>query len=340
MTEDVETETIELTFDLPASPLLKRGAVVLLLALDAPPRGKNLAVTFSSQSLQPDVQVTSQLVPPVFCSCRRLIGRCFLSVCVHLSGDELRASNGKTECFELEDFRCCRIPTQKYDARQSKHIKSRLDSQCFTLSFLAEQTLMDILIGEHPGSRITGAALLLRPGGSAATGRSSALNSNFPHTAFRIIKASAVPPLNRSAGGSSHTAAFLCELRRFLGDFMPQDRRQSFPLRLTSLQSLPAVAIGASSSEALLATLINSSTLTVFSFAGCCSSQAPVRGGELSLSSALLEELRQRLAAAVAHSLEVMRQEEVGARAVERLGRLVDLSEELKRDPPAKGDDG
>lgn len=118
---------------------------------------------------------------------------------------------------------------------------------------------------------------------------------------------------------------------------MQQDRRQSPPLQLTSLQSLPAVAIGPSSSEALLAALINSSTLTVFSFAGCCSSPAQAHGGELSLSSPLLEELRQRLATAVTHSLEVMRQEEVGGRATERLGRLVELSEALKREP-ATGD--
>lgn len=44
--------------------------------------------------------------------------------------------------------------------------------------FLAEQTLRDVLIGGKPGSRIGGAALLLRSGGSAADGRSSARNSN------------------------------------------------------------------------------------------------------------------------------------------------------------------
>lgn len=150
------------------------------------------------------------------------------------------------------------------------------------------------------------------------------------------------PSVPRSAGGSgpvsSQTTAFLCELRRFLGDFLQQDRRQSPPLQLTSLQSLPAVSIGPSSSEALLAALINSSTLTVFSFAGCCSSPAQVHAGELSLSSPLQEELRQRLATAVGRSLEVMRQEEVGGRAAHRLGRLLELSEALKTEP-ATGDD-
>lgn len=61
VTDEVEMGTMELTFDLPGSPLLKQSAPVLLLALEAPPGGENLAVTFSSQSLQPDVQVTTQL---------------------------------------------------------------------------------------------------------------------------------------------------------------------------------------------------------------------------------------------------------------------------------------
>lgn len=59
VTEEVETGTIELTFDFPDSSTLKRSAPVLLLALEAPPRGENLDVTFSSQSLQPDAQVNN-----------------------------------------------------------------------------------------------------------------------------------------------------------------------------------------------------------------------------------------------------------------------------------------
>lgn len=69
VTEEVEMGTIELTFDLPDSPLLEQSAPVLLLALEAPPRGENLAVTFSSQSLQPDVQVTTQLKSFNLCVC-------------------------------------------------------------------------------------------------------------------------------------------------------------------------------------------------------------------------------------------------------------------------------
>lgn len=56
-----------------------------------------------------------------------------------------------------------------------------------------------------------------------------------------------------------------------------------------------------------------------------------MHGGELALSAALLEELRQRLTRAVAQTMEVMRQEEVGPRAVERLGRLIELSTFLQK---------
>lgn len=129
---------------------------------------------------------------------------------------------------------------------------------------------------------------------------------------------------------SSQTSSFLCELRRFLGEVMPQDPPDSPPLQLSSLQSLPPVAIGPLTSEALLESLINSSTLTVFSFAGCCS-LSQVHAGELALSAALLEELRQRLTRAVAQTMEVTRQEEVGPRAVERLGRLIELSTFLQK---------
>lgn len=54
-----EMGTIELTFDLPQSPMLERNSV-LLLALENPPKGENLDVTFSSQSLQPNTQVTNR----------------------------------------------------------------------------------------------------------------------------------------------------------------------------------------------------------------------------------------------------------------------------------------
>lgn len=129
---------------------------------------------------------------------------------------------------------------------------------------------------------------------------------------------------------SSQTSSFLCELKRFLGDVMPQDPSDSPPLQLSSLQSLPPVTIGPLTSEALLESLINSSTLTVFSFTGCCTS-SQVHTGELALSAVLLEELRQRLTRTVAQTMEVSRQEDVGPRAVERLGRLIELSTFLQK---------
>lgn len=54
-----ETGTVELTFDLPQSPMLEWNSV-LLLAIENPPKGENLDVTFSSQSLQPNTQVTNR----------------------------------------------------------------------------------------------------------------------------------------------------------------------------------------------------------------------------------------------------------------------------------------
>lgn len=59
-----ETGTIELTFDLPQSPMLERNTV-LLLALENPPKGENLDATFSSQSLQPNTQVTNRSLATV-----------------------------------------------------------------------------------------------------------------------------------------------------------------------------------------------------------------------------------------------------------------------------------
>lgn len=55
LTEEDESGTLELTFDLPQSPLLETDPV-LLLALESPVTGENLDVTFTSQSLRPDTQ--------------------------------------------------------------------------------------------------------------------------------------------------------------------------------------------------------------------------------------------------------------------------------------------
>lgn len=55
------------------------------------------------------------------------------------------------------------------------------------------------------------------------------------------------------------------------------------------------------------------------------------------MSAPLLEELRQRLEQTVTQTVKIIREEEVGHRAMERLGRLIELSAYLKKEP-ATGD--
>lgn len=84
----------------------------------------------------------------------------------------------------------------------------------------------------------------------------------------------------------------------------------------------------------MLAGLINSSAPTVFSF----TSLGPgfqVHHGELALSPALLEEVRQRLEQTVVQIMEVIRGEEMGHRSTVRLGRLKELSAFPEKEPAA-----
>lgn len=117
----------------------------------------------------------------------------------------------------------------------------------------------------------------------------------------------------------SHNS-FLCELRHFLVQSFPQDHDAPV-VNLESLQSLPSQSIGLSSSESLLAGLINSSALTILSFTQ--GSMLHTHHEELALSPALLEELRQRLEKTLADVLEVMKED---GRARGRLERLKQLS--------------
>uniref|UniRef100_A0A3Q3VK18 TGF-beta family profile domain-containing protein n=1 Tax=Mola mola TaxID=94237 RepID=A0A3Q3VK18_MOLML len=190
------------------------------------------------------------------------------------------------------------------------HLKRRISAE--TTSPDMRQSLRDALIGRKSGRKIRMTPLLLF---SRETG-----------TDTRLLSVSGSVP------ASSQISSFLCELKRFLGDVMSQDHPESPPLQLTSLQSLPPLTLGLSSSEALLAGLINSSTLTVFSFSSCCSALQGHRG-ELALSPVLLEELGRRLEQAVIQTMGVIREEEVGHRAPERLGRLVELSAFLNKEP-------
>lgn len=136
------------------------------------------------------------------------------------------------------------------------------------------------------------------------------------------------------SAAASQTASFLCELKRFLADVMPQDQPDSPSLQLPTTQTLPPLTLGLSTSQTLLEGLIKSSALTIFSFSSCCST-FQVHHGELALSPALLEELRQRLEKTVTHTTEVLRVEEVGHRAVEKLERLKELSAFPQKEPAA-----
>ncbi|XP_031582620.1 muellerian-inhibiting factor [Oreochromis aureus] len=165
-----------------------------------------------------------------------------------------------------------------------------------------KQNLKSILIGEKSGSNISTSPLLLFSGGTGTDTRC----------------ASGSPP-------ASLQTSFLCEMKRFLGAVLPQEHFASPPLPLDSLQSLPPLSLGLSSSETLLAVMINSTAPTVFGFTSW-GSVLPVCHGELALSAALLEELRQRLDQTLVQMTEIIREEEVSPGAKESLGRLKELS--------------
>ena len=59
--EDIETGALELTFDLPQFALLKPNPV-FLLAFEIPLKRGNMDVTFTSESLQPGMQVNKSSV--------------------------------------------------------------------------------------------------------------------------------------------------------------------------------------------------------------------------------------------------------------------------------------
>ncbi|XP_044055344.1 muellerian-inhibiting factor [Siniperca chuatsi] len=269
LAEEDERGILKFTFDLPPSPLLKLKPV-LLLAFESPFTGRNLDITFTSQSLHPNTQ----------------------SVCI----------SGETQYIML---------TGKA-SEGDVHQKWRISVE--TKSSDMKQNLKDILIGGKSGSNISMTPLLLFSGETGTDTRYAHVSGSSP--------------------ASSQTSSFLCELKRFLGDVLPQDQLESPPLQLDSLQSLPPLTLGLSSSETLLAGLINSSAPTIFSFASW-GSMFQIHHGELALSPALLEEIRQRLEQTVMQIMEVIREEEVGHRATERLGRLKELSVFPTKEPAA-----
>nr|CAJ78431.1 anti-Mullerian hormone [Dicentrarchus labrax] len=184
----------------------------------------------------------------------------------------------------------------------------------YTKSPDMKQSLKDMLTGGKSGSNISMTPLLL-------FSWERGTDTRYTHVSGWSL-------------ASSQTSSFLCELKRFLGDVLPQAHPESPKLQLTTLQSLPPLTLGSSSSETLLAGLMNSSALTIFDFTNW-GSMFQVHHGELALSPALLEELRQRLEQTVLHTMEVIREEDVGHRATERLGRLKQLSAFPEKEPAA-----
>ncbi|XP_008305297.1 muellerian-inhibiting factor [Cynoglossus semilaevis] len=140
----------------------------------------------------------------------------------------------------------------------------------------------------------------------------------------------------RPSSASSQTFSFLCELKRFLCEVLPQDQPHSPHIQLNSLLSSPPLSLGPSSSEAFLVGLMNSSSPTVFSFTGW-SSAFSEHHGQLALSPALLEEVRRRLEHIGMQVVELIKEEAVGERSTERMERLKQLSE-LPTKEPAPGE--
>ncbi|KAK5870104.1 hypothetical protein PBY51_024765 [Eleginops maclovinus] len=174
------------------------------------------------------------------------------------------------------------------------------------------QSLRDILIGGKSGSTVSMTPFLLFSGEGGTETR-------YSHT---------------SSPASSQTP-FLCELKRFLGDVPPQAPPESLPLKLDTLQSLPPLMLGLSSSDTLLAGLINSSSLTIFSFTSR-GSMFQVHRGELALSPDLLQEVKQRLQQTVTRVMEFIENEgEVDFRVTQRLQRLTELSALPEKEPAA-----
>lgn len=267
-------------------------------------------------------------------------------VCVCFRGNTVHNADRKSRRSpEVEGFCWHKIPWYEYDVMQFKNVLfCFMCSKCVMLPLFAEQNLKDILIGGESGGNISMIPLLLFSEERGTDTRlshlyCSHLNFFLPFSrswALHIVFTLFVSSASGSFPALSQTSSFLCELNRFLGDVIPRKHPESPPVQLTSLHSLPPLTLGLSSGEALLARLINSSALTVFSFSGCCS-MFQVHHGELAMSVPLLEELRQRLEQTVTQIVEIIREEEVGHRAMERLGRLIELSGFLKKEP-ATGD--
>lgn len=129
-----------------------------------------------------------------------------------------------------------------------------------------------------------------------------------------------------STPASSDTFSFLCELHRFLAEALPaRSPTHVRTVRLDKLTSLPPLRLGQSSSETLLEGLLNSSAPMLFSFT-LGSDLTMVTPVELALSAALLQVLRQRLREAMDQLKQVMKEEDIGPKVMQKLHTLKALS--------------
>ncbi|XP_034035075.1 muellerian-inhibiting factor [Thalassophryne amazonica] len=157
---------------------------------------------------------------------------------------------------------------------------------------------------------------------------------NFDLTTFLLVfSETGANPRSAMLSGSSASFSFLCELKRFLRNLLPQDHLGSSPIQLDSLQSLPSVQLGVSSSETLLAGLLNSSAPMILSFNSRGSVLKELQG-ELVLSPGLQEEIRLRLEQRVMQVTKLITDEDVDHIALKSIRRLTEFSTFPKKEQP------
>ncbi|NP_001316292.1 muellerian-inhibiting factor [Kryptolebias marmoratus] len=375
MSEEEEQETITITFDLPQSPVLKLKPV-LLLVFESPLTAGELGVAFSSQSLQPTIQVrvktllwgkkcylwravlgkktnkeTPKAIKRADLSLWHLIlttSFLFQSACIS-EGTQYILLTAKPSEGDVEQKWTISVEPKSPDMSRTSFCFSFdcLVSRAALLTFplITEQNLKDVFIGGKPGSSVRMAPLLLF---SAGKGTDARLLLYFYVAAFDVEVChawSSVTSLSlcvRQTNGSSSASAlpqtsFLCELRRFLDAVLPQDHPRPPLTRLDSLRSLPPLTLGPASSEILLAGIINSSAPTIFSF-DSWGARFPVCFGRLALSPALLEELGQKLEESKMQMMELVKEKRVPQRAAEKLERLKELGAFQRMEAAADGE--
>nr|XP_061811829.1 muellerian-inhibiting factor-like [Nerophis lumbriciformis] len=308
--EEKDQEVLMLNFGFPQSPLLQRKPL-LLLTLEHPVSGGDLAqITFTSQSLCPNTQ----------------------AVCLS-EGMQYILLTGQGAMGDLR----WKLSIETKSLKMKKRIKELLtggNTQSSTVTPVLLFPRQDISLplateDGGPGSDTTFDA----EERSAAAIFPQVFQSTVSTSITRLKKKTEQNASEWTKIGDTDSFRpifFLCELRRFLSGVLPHNRPDSPPLRLDSLPALPPVTLGLSSSESVLAELINSSAPTVFSFTGFT---YHVHRGELAMPPGLLDELRQNLEFNMAQVTEVLRDKGDSQRSIMRLHRLWELCAFSKLNP-------